>query len=301
MILNDINVSISDGTARNIGLIGASVVDARDDINSNSSLFAFYSDGKWGGLRIPFKIKSMSTLGTPSKHFLLLGENGEVSILGSGRDDTEQINREIRLPLTSIVRINDNIYAIGMGRQVYKRENENNWISLHKEMLLKGPPKLVGFQTIIEKKTHLYAAGWKGEIWCFNEGEWSEEKSPTNVILSSSTLTNDGKVLFCGQKGTIIIGETGSWEIVKSDLFLGDLLSTVNFQNKIYFSSNEGLFCLENKEVKEISIELDGYRRSHQKLSIVDDCLMSFGEYDILIYNGNEWSRIPTENKSPTE
>ena len=297
MILKNPTMSIVDGVVRNVDLLGVCVVDIRDRLVSpDASFFAVWHNNKWmAGKNIPYRVVGLSTIGNPANHFILLGENGEISILGGGRNDTEQIVRDIDLPLTNIVNMGVRIYVVGMGRQVYIREDENKWIPLHGNMLSNEPEKLVGFQTIVQIDDCLYAAGWHGEIWYYNGFQWSNEDSPTNFILSASSLTNDGTIIFCGRNGTIVVGETGAWQIIDTGSISDDLWSVVNFEDKLYFSSQSYIYCLDGQNLNQVSININGYRGTHYRLRVVGQYLFSFGEHDILIYDGNEWSRILTE------
>lgn len=297
MILRNPTMTIVDGVVRNVDLLGVCIVDIRDRlIRPDSSFFAVWHNNKWtAGKSIPYRVVGLGTIGNPANHFILLGENGEISILGGGRDDTEQIIRDINLPLTTIVNMGVRVYVIGMGRQVYIREGENKWISLHGDMLSKESEKLVGFQTIVQIDNYLYAAGWHGEIWYYNGLQWSNEDSPTNFILSASALTNDGEIIFCGRNGTIVVGETGAWRIVDAGFISDDLWSVVNYKDHLYFSSQSNIYCLKDEDLNQVPIDIEGYRGTHYRLRVVGQYLFSFGEHDILIYDGKEWSRLLTE------
>jgi hypothetical protein len=297
MILKEPTVVIVDGAVRNIDLLGVSVLDTRDRLVSpDASFFAVWHNNKWmAGKSMPFRVVGLSTIGNPANHFILLGENGEISILGGGRDDTEQIAKDIDLPLTNIVSMGSHIYVVGMGRQVYVREGENKWIPIHSGILSKEPEKIIGFQTIVQIDNYLYTGGWSGEIWYYNGVKWSQEDSPTNFILSASALTQDGKIVFCGRNGTIVVGETGAWRIVNTDSISDDLWSVVNYENKLFFSSQSHIYCLDGEELNEVPLDIEGYKGTHYKLRVVGHYLFSFGEHDILVFDGKEWSRVLTE------
>lgn len=297
MILKDPTTVIANGAARNIDLLGVSVLDTRDRLTSpDSSFFAVWHKNKWvAGKSIPFRVIGLNVIGNPANHFILLGENGEIFIMGGGKDDIEQITRDIELPLTNIINSGSQIYVVGMGRQIYTRVKESTWIPIHNGVLSERSDKINGFQTIVKTDNHLYAGGWGGEIWFYNGTKWSQEVSPTNFILSDSTITNKGQIVFCGRNGTIVIGETGIWSIIDTGFISDDLWSTVYYDNKLFFSSGSHIYFLDDEQLVEVDFEIDGYNGTHYKLQVIENHLFSFGERDILVFDGKDWSRILTE------
>lgn len=297
MILQDPNRVIADGVARTPDLFAVSLVDVRDRFSSPDACFlAVWRDGGWrSGVSVPWKIVGMDTLGDPPDRFVLLGEEGDVWLLGGGQQEVEKIDRESGLPLTGIGTVAGEAFAVGMGRQVYLRERAKVWTPKHGRMLSDRPPDVVGINTIVGSGSdRVFAAGWGGEIWISNGIVWEKEDSPTNHIISDGVIADDGRVFFCGRHGTIISGDKGLWQIIEIDE-TDDFWSSAIYRGDLYFSSQTRLYRLVDGEIEAVSPEVDGFRGTYYRLQVVDGLLFSFGERDILIFDGDSWSRVPTE------
>lgn len=297
MILQDSNRVITNGVARERNLFGVNLIDVRDRSTSpDASFFAVWHNGGWrAGVSIPWRVVAMGTLDDPPDRFVLLGEEGNVCLLGGGRQDEEQIGREVRFPLAGFGSVADQAYAVGMGRQVYLREQSGRWTAQHGQMLSTQPPGAVGLQTIVGSRADdVFAAGWGGEIWHFDGNRWAQEDSPTNHILGAGTLVSDGGIVFCGRNGTIVSGKKGMWRVLEAGE-IDDLWSVVEYRGDLYFSSQTGLYRLSGESLEPVVPELDNARGTYYRLQVVNGHLFSFGERDILIFDGSAWSRVPTE------
>lgn len=297
MILQDLNRVITNGVARSPDLFGVNLIDVRDrSTNPDASFFAVWQNGGWrAGVSIPWKVVAMGTLGDPPDRFVLLGEEGNVCLLGGGRQDEERVDREVGLPLTGFGTVAEQVYAIGMGRQVYLREQPDRWIARHGNMLSTQPPDVVGLQTIVGSRVdNVFAAGWGGEIWHFDGNKWTQEDSPTNHILGAGISASDGSIVFCGRNGTVVLGKKGMWRVLDIDE-RDDLWSVAEFRGELYFSSQASLYRLVGEELESVIPEVDAFRGTYYSLQVVDGHLFSFGERDVLIFDGSDWSRVPTE------
>jgi hypothetical protein len=298
MILSDENRTIVDGVARSRSLFGVNVVDARDrDANPEASYFAVWHQGKWvSGKRNDTRVTGFGTLGSPPKHFLLVSAGGDVKIFGGGVDVVEHISLEHNQPITGLSLVDQIPFVYGMGRQVYRREGAGRWIPLHAQML-SASGELVGIQALCggDEPSSLYAGGWHGEIWYFDGHRWWNQDSPTSVILSSVARTIDGTIVFCGHDGMVVRGRAGSWSTLDVDLGYPDLWSIVLYHEDLYIASQSRIYKLVGDELEPIDLSVEGYRGTHYRLQVVEDYLFSFGERDVLIYDGIHWTRVLTE------
>ncbi|SJM93099.1 hypothetical protein [Crenothrix polyspora] len=298
MILKDEHNLIADGIARSSDLIGVIILDSKDRLsNPNVSFFAVWHIDKWiAGVSCKSRVSSLGVIGIPPNKFVLLNENGELLFVGGGQQSTEVISRDVNLPLLKLSSINGSLYASGMGRQVYRRLSANNWVSIHNGILNANATEFVGFQVLLgEIGNSIYAAGWRGEIWQYNGSDWSNKNSPTNIILSDGVITSSDDIVFCGRAGIIIRGIGDRWDLIADGFISDDLWSVVEYKNSLYFSSQRGIYRLVNNELEQIDIYIDGFHGTHYRLQVLEGNLFSFGEKDILIFNGNSWTRIATE------
>ncbi|MEW8027128.1 MAG: hypothetical protein AB2806_05245 [Candidatus Thiodiazotropha sp.] len=297
MILSDEHRVIVDGVARGENLLGVVVIDTRDRLTSpDSSIFVVWHDGCWVASKsLNHRIVSLSTNGVLNNRFVLLSENGYVEFLGGGEQTQETIIRDINLPMTRVISIGNEIFTLGMGRQIYFRKDVNIWEPVHKETLLEDRAILVGFQTLVKSGNDYFAAGWGGEIWRFDGIKWTNQGSPVNQILSDSVVSSDGEVFLCGKNGTVIRGQNGQWSVIDAEGSEEDFWSIVEYQGDIYVSSTLGIYII-NDTLQPVSIDVAGYKGTHYRLQVVKNDLFSFGEKDILVYRDGAWNRVSTES-----
>lgn len=297
MILSDENMVIVDGVARGEDLFGVIVVDVNYRLTSpDVSKFVVWYNGQWVASRsFDQRIVSLSTNGDSNDRFVLLSDGGSVEYLGGSDQTNESIKREINLPMTRVGWTEDGIFALGMGRQVYFRKNANVWESVHKGILTDDRTTLVGFQTLVKSGSDFFAAGWNGEIWCFDGANWINEGSPVNQIISDGLVSSSGEVFFCGKNGTVVRGKKGYWSTLDTEGIDEDFWSVVEYQGDIYISSALGVYTV-NDTLQPVAIDVADYKGTHYRLQAVDNDLFSFGEKDILVYKNGLWNRLPTES-----
>ena len=75
------------------------------------------------------------------------------------------------------------VYAVGMGRRVYRRTGSAQWTRVDRDMRPRSDDEVdAGFRSIHGLPDgSLYAVGFDGEIWSFDRQRWTREDSPTNM------------------------------------------------------------------------------------------------------------------------
>lgn len=257
--------------------------------------------GKWGSVDVDWLACSATVCHKPNERFLALSQKGsEVYRLGGGESELESFKNAqkgfVRKPgiMREINEIaNGYAYAVGTGRQVYRRESENNWICIDqwshidsKELTRYSFESIDGFSDM-----DIYTVGWEGEVWHFNGKVWRQIESLTNLTLHKVKCI-DGVVYIVGKGGVILRGRDDSWEYINQSQVTSDIWDIEFYNNKLYLSTIYSLYLLEGEELRLVDFGDIDIPFSCYHLSVADGLLWSIGSEDVLQYDGKSWSRI---------
>jgi hypothetical protein len=210
------------------------------------------------------------------------GGNGEIVIIRDSGNQFELISptengpedqgfiREIRL-------IGNELFAVGMGRQVYRRIGERHWEHIDKGVLDLTGRSTVGFTSIAgDGQGFLVAVGYEGEIWEFNK-VWKQITSPTNLLLNR-VIAHEGKYYAAGLIGILLCREMDGWHLIDNDGFEEDVWDLETFRGDLYLGTSRGLFLMSpDEKVKPVN-PLTFTRQVHcGSLSAGYDHLWCFG------------------------
>jgi hypothetical protein len=298
------NFSYITGIVRNKQLAFLAIVsDELATDNTDHSYFLGWQNGDWqyyeDDPEKEWSIVSMTICEYPTPQVIAIGAWGEVLCVGGGDVHEEQIisgddSPKTRGPLRFVRSIDGIAYAVGMGRQVYKRVDLNNWISIDQGARPEaGNKELVGFDAIDGfSATEIYAVGRNGEIWIFNGKIWRQIDSPTNMILTNLCCANDGNVYACGRNGTLLKGRGDEWEIIDHELLTDDLWGLAWFNDKLYISTRKIIFEMASKD-DIIIVDMGKDKASTcYHLSAADGVMWSIGAKDVMAFDGKTWTRI---------
>lgn len=234
----------------------------------------------------------------PKEQLCAVGEYGQVLLMGSGDTHEETIGSgkdspDGRGPLRGARTIGKEVYAVGMDRQVYRREAPNRWVAFDQGARPKaGSKKVVGFESVDGFSTkEIYAVGWDGEIWRCDGKKWAAVDSPTNVVLTRVCCAGDGQAYACGRRGLLLRGRNDSWEVLEHESTTEDLWDLCWFEDRLYLSSTRAVFTLEGDALKPVKFGKDA-PGTCGRLSAADGVLWSVGAKDVMAFDGKKWSRI---------
>lgn len=180
-----------------------------------------YKNGDWSHFKVNKPVISLCMVQEEGDTLLLLSVDGNVFTARKEGFSQEVVAGELDDPdtfgvLTEIQNINRVAYAVGMGRQVYRRENSAYWVPIDKEVRqsyedieIKGFNAIDGFGS-----DDIYAVGYNGEIWHYDGMNWSQEKSPVTIILNKIICIAQDKIYAVGQSGTILTKTEGVWKVI---------------------------------------------------------------------------------------
>lgn len=279
---------------RNLGYFASQ--DDQVDKNIAHSHFYGFNKGQLGYVEMqPWFTVSMTITRHPLEQMLALSAAGQVKLFGSGQQSFETINTPqgspgVRGAMRKARTIAGRTYAVGMNRQVYRRDGENQWICLD-QAIRPGAGEVKGFETIDGYgDDEIYAAGWDGELWQYDGKRWQALSSPTNQVLTSLLCAGDGVVYASGRRGLLLRGRHDAWEVVEQEL-TEDIWDMAWFGGQLYLSTYQGLYVLKDERL--VPVGFAGERpTSFYHLTQADGVLWSIGAKDIFAFDGQDWSRL---------
>lgn len=226
----------------------------------------------------------------PSERMVAIGEDGQVFTYVGGKHTDERIEPQPTC-LRNIGVVDGYAIACGMMRQVYRRGAENSWTAMNAP-----PPKddqTAGFEAIAGfSGKEIYAVGWNGEIWEHDGSQWLHRGSPTNLILTGLTCTDNGKVYLCGQRATLLHGRHDLWEVIDLDPFIQDFWDAHWFNDKLYLATITGLFTwTEADGLLPVDFGADQPATCY-RLTSAEKVLWSIGTDDVFSFDGTQWTRV---------
>ena len=299
----ELGCSYVTGTARKSHLAYFGVVrDEMAEQKLDHSLFIEWNRGVWRGSNIPpvtWTTVSATVTTVPIQQALFLGYWGEVLCMGSGDVHEERIqcitgeSPVERGPMRAIRSIEGKAYAVGMYRQVYRRDGANIWTCLDQETRPQNQAeKVISFEAIDGYSAkEIYAVGRNGEIWRYDSRRWIRLDSPTNMILTNVCCADDDYVYACGRYGTLVRGRHDRWEMIGHGTTAEDFWGMVWYAGKLYISTMRLVYTLENGRLEHVDFGADSPGTCFQ-LSAADGLLWSIGAKDVMSYDTDRWTRI---------
>ncbi len=258
------------------------------DKDDNTSYYLSW-DGEWSSASFSAELIGCCPLYPLGTGALFLGLHGEIvravpsgftrEVIDLSESGPQHIGdmREIRT-------IGERAYAVGMGRVAYRCDGVEKWTRIDQSCRCPTDDESdAGFNSIHGfSEMDIYAVGWDGELWHFDGKTWEMLPSPTNLALFRVVCAPDGNVYACGQVGTILKGKKSSWEVIENDATQADFYGATFFKGKMFFSTTDGLFTIEDNQVAPLEIKSDKkltFKRAQSflKLDANDDILWSVG------------------------
>ena len=293
------------GAVRFKDLVYLSLVS--DELAERGLDHAYFSQvdaGDWcgDGERRKWSCVDICIVKVPIEQAVHLGSWGEVHCQGSQDEHEEKIGSggnvpSKRGPLRAASAISGRAYAVGMGRQVYRRDGRDQWTAIDEQIRpAKGDTKPYGFDTIAGfSETDIYAAGRYGEVFHYNGKTWTKLPVPTDQIITHACCAGDGNVYLCGRNGLLLKGRNEEWKVIahgKRD----DLWNLAWFNDRLYVVTMKAVFWLSEEADGDYLNDVEWTNGDKPKtclrLSAADGVLWSIGAKDVLSFDGTTWTRI---------
>ncbi|CAA9889669.1 conserved hypothetical protein [Candidatus Methylobacter favarea] len=254
-----------------------------------------YKDGDWGQYIVEAPSTSHCLMKDPDLKVFLLVPDGNIHVASKQgfsweKIDTKSGGANSLKALTEIRIISGKLYTVGMGRMIYRRDSIDNWSRFDKG--INETPNLdpiSGFKSINGfDATEMYAVGFKGEIWFFEENQWKPASSPTNLKLESIICTTGGQVFSCGASGLLLQGRRDVWNVIDHGLTTNTLWSIEEFDGSVFFADSIALYRYDKHTSEKVNIVV-GKSISCSYLHANDGVLWSVGENNIARYDGQNW------------
>lgn len=255
----------------------------------------FFKNDVWSSISsepvLPWLAAGIAGIEQPSMQIVIAGWGGQVLVIEGDACHREGIQRKDS-KLVSIVRnvvaIDGVIYTAGMSRQVYKRKTSSTWVEIDHDVVYEGEKIDIGFNTIGGFDcSEVYAAGLNGEIWNYDDHQWREIQSPTNVHLHSMCCASNGFVYIGGRSGVLIRGRHDLWEIFDTDI-KETIWDVCWFIDKLYLLTNKGVFLYIDGKLEKIQNDLLDYG-DFLRFSSSKDRIWIFGQKRIVQFDGLLW------------
>ncbi|WP_348945689.1 hypothetical protein ABHF33_03625 [Chitinibacter sp. FCG-7] len=240
---------------------------------------------------------------SPKEQAVMVGLSGAVAVLGSGESAMQDYipggdeQQPIFGTASACTSINGYLYVAGGWRHVAKRVDANQWLAIHDRRSMPHPTSKNGssdggFNGISAfSEEDIYCVGGKGDVWRFDGKKWHQCPMPTNMRLWSVCCAGDGFVYIGAQSGSIIKGRGNNWKVIhQGDLTL-PFKDMVWFDNKLWSTSDYGLWTVENDQLIESDLPSDVIACSGN-LAVGYGKLLLAGLHGATVYDGKKWERL---------
>ncbi|KLI99289.1 hypothetical protein [Luteimonas sp. FCS-9] len=257
------------------------------------------AQGRWFSFKLEWTATRICTLVQPELTVLATGPDGIVSasiIAGATEEtiDATDNGPSRRGPIRDLRVIDGVPYAVGMGRQVYRREAPDQWTRQDDGVVLpRGVIELCGFNAIDGiGERDLHAVGFNGELWQRTDGTWRRHDSPTPRVLHAVAAVREDLAYASGQLGTLLRYDGDRWRAIEHGTDLDDLWGLAWFRGTLYAACDQGLFRLEGDRLAKVDMGLP-HAPTCRHLSVGDGVLLSCGPKHIVwTDDGEAWHDI---------
>ncbi|MCD9032174.1 hypothetical protein LDO32_10615 [Luteimonas sp. Y-2-2-4F] len=254
-------------------------------------------DDKWGYIGAThWATVSMAISRHPLQQMIAISPHGEAKLFGSQDEREERIHAPGSAPaerghLRAVRTIGERTFAVGMHRQVYRRDAADQWTCLD-QAIRPAVGETKGFEAIDGfHEADLYAVGWDGEIWHFDGQLWTRRPSPTPHVLTGVLCAGDGQVYAWGRRGLVVAGRGEDWRVVPLDPLVGDIGDMAWHAGALYVATRTGLSTLDGGTLAPVAFGADA-PGTVGTLSSADGMLWAIGPKDIMALEHGAWRRI---------
>lgn len=231
------------------------------------------------------------------------GGSGKIVAIGSNGDywevepssAQESVGKiaDFRGNLRTLSVIDNTIFACGMGRVVLQREDKGQWKPIGPKPT-RDDADVIGFEDLDGyTKAEMYAVGWGGEIWWFDNNAWRRIDSPTSTNLTALCCAEDGTVYIVGHNGMMLRGRYDSWSVIDTDR-KENLRDIAYYSGTIYVTTDFRILKLMDDKLVNDTNFVDSNDLPGTCLHLLSavDGLISLGTKDVFRRNQEPWKRL---------
>lgn len=240
-----------------------------------------------------FPVLPVTAMDVNAQEAVFVGVEGDYLIERAGAQAGGLIDASADGPagrgwIRAIRRCGNKVFAVGMSRQAYRLEDNDEWSRIDKNLLaawgeVKGLNALDGFS-----ETEVYAGGYDGEIWRYDGQDWRLIPSPARGPIFA--VRRFGEHIYTVGSGHVLRGRHDQFEIVCKSDGLSNLHALEAFQGRLFMASARGIYRLEGGQIKAVHEDDDC---TYGQLSAADGVIWSVGFHHILrSADGENWEQI---------
>lgn len=184
--------------------------------------------------------------------------------------------------------IGEDVYACGQSSQVYVLR-ERGWEHFDNGILKRGGITLEDIDGT--GPDDIYAVGWHGTTCHFDGKQWTTLDSPTNQHLSSICCVSRNEVYVSGNSGSLFRGHRNTWEFIGDPEFRENFWGMAAYAKEVFLAHSLGIMKYDGNELVPVDIDI-GRSLSGYRLHGADGVLWSFGEQELLRFDGTSWVEV---------
>ncbi|KFE67601.1 hypothetical protein [Hyalangium minutum] len=237
----------------------------------------------------------------PLSQFVGVDGSGQVVAIGSGFEDLEEtIPSGRKGPLRGGVRklrtIDGWLHLSSGYRGLGRRDERNQWSSLCAGLEFTPDPDedsaTYGFDDLDAfGPEDWYCVGGRGDVWRFSGKKWEHLEFPSNMRLHTVCCGGDGWVYVSGSSGHIWKGRRDEWRLIHSDHMVLPFKDMVWFQDRVYCTSDYGLWEIAGDELRESEVPPE-IKICSGNLSVADGVMLLAGVYGASYHDGSGWKHL---------
>ncbi|MGN7744057.1 hypothetical protein ACTJKT_29260 [Pseudomonas sp. 22526] len=254
-----------------------------------------YKDGEFIRTDANYDAHSLAIVSQPGPGLIDVSGSGYYSaIMASGTSSGDIFDDSTPAPqnprtggIRSVAEIGGVAFAVGLRGMVYRFEGPKHWTRIDD-----GLPETFNAQAIHGfSGSEIYAVGREGAIWRFDGHHWHPCESPTSVTLTSIKCAPNGIAYIAGHRGVLLQGRNDMWSVVDQTETSDDIWDLEWFIDALYVSTMSNVYRLKQSQLEPVDFGDDRPKSCYQ-LSAGKDVMWSNGEFDLMSFDGIEWTRI---------
>lgn len=254
--------------------------------------------GKWAVRTPDWPLSALCGVdrGNGQYEVLGVGLDGELLIGVPGKFSESHLDPQGQGPdqhgvLRDIRRVGGDVFAVGMSRQVYRRQGDA-WSDIG--AAIRGPRKgATGFNSVAGLSPEaVFAVGFHGEVWFYNGSAWRQLDSPTSVALQRVLVLPSGHAVICGANGVLLQGLPDALAPIQNDVTMDNLYGLAWFKDRVFVASMKKLFVIGPDGLEPVDVGLEG-PLTFGSLDASEDVLWSAGAKHLLrSTDGVSWQQV---------
>jgi hypothetical protein len=139
----------------------------------------------------------------------------------------------------------------------------------------------------------MYAVGWGGEIWWFDNASWRKVDSPTSANLTAVCCATNGEVYIVGHNGIMLRGRHDTWSVIDTDR-KENLRDVAYYNRTIYVTTDFRILKIVDDKLVNDANFADSSDLPATCLHILTsaDGLISLGTKDMFRLKNTQWERL---------